>query len=48
MTRKQLAARCEREVLAGVARAIRGREPGDLDPHLDDGTDDGDEIDAAA
>jgi 1-acyl-sn-glycerol-3-phosphate acyltransferase len=52
LTRKQLAARCEQEVLRGMARAIRGRDANGHDPHHhDDAHDDaaeGDEIDAAA
>jgi 1-acyl-sn-glycerol-3-phosphate acyltransferase len=51
MTRKQLAARCEEQVTAGVARAICGRDHSGQDPHHHDETHygvEGDEVDAAA
>jgi 1-acyl-sn-glycerol-3-phosphate acyltransferase len=50
LTRKQLAARCEQEVMEGVARAIRGRDSSWHDPHHheDAHDDDGDDIEAAA
>jgi 1-acyl-sn-glycerol-3-phosphate acyltransferase len=51
LTRKQLAAQCEAEVRAGLARAITGRYDGPdeiIAIRGDDDGDDGDEIEAAA
>jgi 1-acyl-sn-glycerol-3-phosphate acyltransferase len=52
LSRKQLAARCEQEVMAGVARAICGRDDNGQDHHhrddAHDDPDDGGEVDAAA
>jgi 1-acyl-sn-glycerol-3-phosphate acyltransferase len=51
LTRKELAVRCEKDVMAGVARAICGRDVNVNDPHHHDEheeVDEGDEIDAAA
>ena len=48
-TRKEMAARCQAEVGAGVARAISGRFDDDVEPaHHDDHSSDGDKIEAAA
>ncbi len=48
-TRKEMAARCQAEVGAGVARAISGRFDDDVEPaHQDDHSSDGDKIEAAA
>jgi 1-acyl-sn-glycerol-3-phosphate acyltransferase len=52
LSRKQLAARCEQEVMAGVARAICGRDDNGQDHHhrddAHDDPDEGGEVDAAA